>query len=94
MSGWPRLVEAQTDENRETAAANAVYFDAAHFARFVKCPTRVVVGFSDRTCPPPAVYAAYNSLGTAEKGIIHGLGMTHLVRGDYYKELEKWLLSE
>ena len=93
-SGWPRLVEAQTEENRETAAANAVYFDAAHFARFVTCPTRVGVGFSDRTCPPTAVYAAYNALGASDKDIMHGLGMGHLVRQDYYQELEKWLFAE
>ena len=91
MSGWPRLVEAQLDDLRPAAAANAPYFDAANFAARVRCPARFVVGFSDTTCPPTGVYAAYNSLASSDKGIVHGIGMTHLVRAEYYESLEKWL---
>lgn len=91
MSGWPRLIEAQLDDRKTAAEANAPYFDAANFARRVKCPVRFVVGFSDTTCPPSAVYAAYNNLASSDKAIIHGIGMTHLVRKEYYDELDVWL---
>ena len=94
MSGWPRLIEEQLDENREKAAANAGYYDAVNFAARVRCPTRVTVGFSDDTCPPTAVYSAYNSLRVADKEIWHGIGMTHLVRSDLYAKGEAWLGEE
>ena len=91
MSGWPRLIESQLDGQKDSATANAPYFDAANFAARVKCPVRFVVGFSDMTCPPSAVYAAYNNLASSDKAIINGIGMTHLVRGEYYLMLDKWL---
>ena len=91
MSGWPRLIESQLDGQKDSAVANASYFDAAIFAARVKCPVRFVVGFSDMTCPPSAVYAAYNNLMSSDKAIINGIGMTHLVRSEYYLMLDKWL---
>ena len=47
------------------------YFDAVNFARKIKCPTTVYVGFIDTTCPPGAVYGAYNVI-TAPKDIFNG----------------------
>ena len=91
MSGWPRLIESQLDAKKTFAIANAPYFDAANFAARVKCPVRFVVGFSDTTCPPAAVYAAYNNLSSSDKAIINGIGMTHLVRTEYYQMLADWL---
>ena len=90
-SGWPRVVESQKPENKSAAERNAPYFDGANFAARIRCPVRVVVGFSDTTCPPCAVYAAYNAIPAADKGILHGLGMTHSVRPDLYKRLMDWL---
>ena len=90
-SGWPRLIEEQLDANKDAACANAPYFDAAHFASRVTCPVRFVVGFSDDTCPPSAVYAAYNSVHVPDKAIIHGVGMGHTVRSAFYSELDRWI---
>lgn len=89
-SGWPRLVEQQRPEDRSAAQANAPYFDAANFAPYITCPVRVVAGFSDNTCPPAAVYAAYNAIASRDKDILHGIGMTHSVRGGFYEELGSW----
>ena len=91
-SGWPRLIEAQ-GENRERIAAaerNAPYFDGANFAARIRCPVRVAVGFSDMTCPPCCVYAAYNAIPVKDKKIVHGIGMTHSCFGRFYKELGAW----
>lgn len=96
-SGWPLFVESYDDPegraNGRKAAAerNAPYFDAANFASRIQCPVRVAVGFSDSTCPAPAVYATYNELKVADKAILHGFGMTHSCFGRFYDQLLGWL---
>ena len=89
-SGWPRVVESQREEDRAAAERNAPYFDGANFASRIACPVRVAVGFADNTCPPCAVYAAYNAIPVKDKQIRHGIGMTHSCRGDIYAEFSKW----
>ena len=92
-SGWPKIVErnSQTPERRAVAERFAPYFDGANFASRIKCPVRVAVGFSDTTCPPCAVYAAYNEINVADKAIEHGIGMTHSCFGRFYSELGEWV---
>jgi len=46
------------------------YYDAAHFAKRLKCPVMMTVGFIDNACFPSSVYAAYNSLA-CEKYILN-----------------------
>ena len=94
-SGWPRIVESNssTPESREAAEKWAPYFDGANFASRIRCPVRVAVGFSDTTCPPCAVYAAYNEIPMPDKQILHGIGMTHSCFGKFYGELGRWLME-
>ena len=91
MSGWPRIVENQKAENRAAVERLAPYFDGANFASRITCPVRIAVGFADTTCPPCAVYASYNEIKVADKGIVHGFGMGHGCFGKFYEELGKWL---
>lgn len=91
QSGWPKIVESQKVEDTKLAELNAPYFDGANFASRITCPVRIAVGFSDTTCPPCAVYAAYNEIPVKDKKICHGIGMTHACRGEFYKCLGKWL---
>ena len=91
MSGWPRPVESHREEDRTTVEKWAPYFDGANFASRITCPVRVAVGFADPTCVPCAVYATYNEIKVADKGIVHGFGMTHSCFGKFYEELGKWL---
>ena len=95
VAGWPELVKSQLPENRAVAERYAPYFDACHFASRITCPVRVAVGFADVTCPPTAVYAAYNAIGAKDKAIVHGVGMSHDVfsRPDVYVTLQKWLME-
>ena len=95
-SGWPKIVEnnSSTKERRAAAEKWAPYFDGANFAPRIKCPVRVAVGFSDMTCPPCAVYAAYNEINVADKAIGNGIGMTHSCSRRFYSEFGAWAKSE
>ncbi len=95
-SGWPEIVEnnSSTPERRAAAERYAPYFDGANFASRITCPVRVAVGFSDTTCPPCAVYAAYNEIKVADKAIGHGIGMTHSCHGRFYKQFGTWVKSK
>ena len=92
-SGWPKIVEnnSSTPDRRAAAEKWAPYFDGANFASRITCPVRVAVGFSDTTCPPCAVYAAYNEIKSADKGLVHGIVMTHSCSARFYKELGNWV---
>jgi len=94
-SGWPKIVEnnSSTPARRVAAEKWAPYFDAANFASRIACPVRVAVGFSDTTCPPCAVYAAFNEIKVADKAIGNGIGMTHSCSGRFYAEFGKWVKS-
>ncbi|MGN0832877.1 MAG: acetylxylan esterase [Kiritimatiellia bacterium] len=96
QSGWPQIVESNsaTPEKRRAAEANAPYFDGANFAARIRCPVRVAVGFADTTCAPCAVYAAYNAIPVKDKGIVHGIGMTHSCFGRFYRELGAWVTGK
>ena len=95
QSGWPNIVEgnSSTPERRAAAEKWSPYFDGANFASRIACPVRVAVGFADTTCPPCAVYAAYNEIKT-EKRMSHGFGMTHSCFPSLYAELGKWVRGE
>lgn len=94
VSGWPKPVEAQKPQFRAMAEMVAPYFDGANFASRITIPIRVGVGFSDTTCPPCAVYAAFNALASKDKRIRHGLGMTHQCRSEIYGEFGVWLKDD
>lgn len=91
-SGWPKLIENVRPEDKEAAATVAPYFDGVHFAARITCPVRLSVGFIDETCPPAAVYSAYNALRVKDKAIAHGLGMPHHVFPQFYDQWDnQWL---
>jgi cephalosporin-C deacetylase-like acetyl esterase len=93
QSGWPQIVEHNSSSPERRAAAEkwAPYFDGANFASRIRCPVRVAVGFSDVTCPPCAVYAAYNEIEVADKAIGHGIGMTHSCSQKFYSRFGDWV---
>ena len=90
-SGWPRLIEAQLDENKAAAERNAPYFCGVNFARQITVPIRFEVGFVDTVCPPHAGHAAYNVCPSKDKAIYYGLGQGHPVDPKWSKVLNAWL---
>ena len=93
-SGWPRLVEAQLDENKAAAEKNAPYFCGVNFARNIKIPIRVEVGSADTVCPPMAGFSAFNVMPSKDKEIHIGLGQGHTVYKEMRSKLDRWLTND
>jgi len=76
-SGWPKPLGEYKGERLAAATRNAGYYDGTSFAPRIACPVCVTVGFVDDTCPPSAVYATYNLLGSGERYILDSIGRGH-----------------
>ena len=93
-SGWPRLIEAQLDENKSAAERNAPYFCGVNFARNIKIPIRVEVGSADTVCPPMAGFSAFNVMPSKDKEIHIGLGQGHAPLKELRAKLDPWLTQD
>lgn len=85
QAGWPQIHFNSKGKGDTTAG----YYDAVNFARSIKVPTWIIVGFADTTCPPSSVYAAWNAIPSRNKHIIDEIGMGHQVRPSYNQALNK-----
>ena len=93
IPGWPRLVQCN-ERNRAVAERFAPYFDACNFAARVKIPIRMSAGLSDCCCPPPAVWSAYNALGSVDKAIVPCPNVGHAIPSEVSAGFERWLKGE
>ena len=69
--GWPKFFsgfykDGKTDISNDQAVETLQYFDVVNFARLLKVPTFMSWGYSDDTCSPTSVWAAWNAI-TAPK---------------------------
>lgn len=69
--GWPKFFsgiykDSRVDIPQEQAMETLQYFDVVNFARLLKVPTFMSWGYSDDTCSPTSVWAAWNAI-TAPK---------------------------
>lgn len=68
--GWPKFFTAYKDGRVELPQEQAVetlqYFDVVNFARLLKVPTFMSWGYSDESCSPTSIWAAWNEI-TAPK---------------------------
>ncbi|MFA7157996.1 MAG: acetylxylan esterase [Kiritimatiellia bacterium] len=51
----------------EKGSMTIPYYAGVNFARFIKCPVIVSVGYRDGSCYPASVYAVYNVIPSADK---------------------------
>ena len=71
-SGWPHYYTTPAYKKNQKAVLDATsYFDGVNFARNIKT-ARVLIttGFIDRTCPSESVFAAFNTVPTANKKLL------------------------
>jgi len=90
--GWPQLVLHAPEGERDNYGNMAEYFDAVNFARRIRCPVIMSVGFMDRTCPPSSVYSAYNVL-QGPKRIFHGPRSGHRFPPSFLAFFDPWMDS-
>lgn len=69
--GWPKFFsdsgkDGRVDIPQEQATRTLPYFDVVNFARRLNVPTFMSWGYSDDTCSPTSVWAAWNAI-TAPK---------------------------
>jgi len=76
MPGSPQLVLAAPESEKEEWLKMSAYYDTVNFAKKIKCPTLVYVGFIDPYCPPASVYAVFNEI-KSPKRIFNGVDMGH-----------------
>ncbi|MDZ4199198.1 MAG: acetylxylan esterase, partial [Kiritimatiellia bacterium] len=91
-SGWPNLVQG-IGQGAEEYLVFSRYYDAVNFARRIRVPTAVSVGFIDRTCSPGSVYAAYNQI-EAPKKIWNGPLMPHSPSREMQQRMDAWLKEQ
>ncbi|MBT4482398.1 MAG: prolyl oligopeptidase family serine peptidase [Candidatus Latescibacteria bacterium] len=79
----------QGDGEKEIQALS--YYDVALAASLINIPVQMRVGFLDNTCPPTAVYSAYNNL-RGKKEMIHLPLKGHNIGGEWLRDASLWLL--
>ena len=70
--GWPKFFsgfykDGQTDIPQEQAVATLQYYDVVNFARQLTIPTFMSWGYSDDTCSPTSVWAAWNEIAAPKE---------------------------
>lgn len=65
--GWPKFFSGQSDDSRvdipeKEAVQTMQYFDVVNFARTLRVPTFMSWGYSDDTCSPTSIWAAWNEI--------------------------------
>lgn len=91
-SGWPGFVPIGNPEANSYLAASR-YYDAVNFAKKIKCPVIVSVGFIDNTCSPGSVYSAYNEIKTPKR-IFADPSAGHDAVKSFYSFLDAWVSGQ
>ena len=66
--GWPKFFttfyrDGRVSVNEEQAVETLAYYDVVNFARTLRVPVFMSWGYSDDTCSPTSVWAAWNAVG-------------------------------
>lgn len=89
--GWPHLFRSP-DSGRATPEkiATTAYYDSVNFARRLRCPALLTVGYNDENCAPTTVYSAYNVI-TCPKELLLALEADHTVTPEMDARVRLWL---
>ncbi len=80
-SGWPHYYKIPAYKKDQKAVLDATsYFDGVNFARNIKTQrVMLTTGFIDRVCPSESVFAAFNTIPSANKKLICTPSANHRV---------------
>lgn len=79
-------------EPKEGVVEALAYFDVVNFAKRLKIPGYYTWGFNDESCPPTAMYAAYNSI-PSKKELHLFPHMGHWYSGAHRDTVLAWLVK-
>jgi cephalosporin-C deacetylase-like acetyl esterase len=94
-AGWPRIVDyrANSNENEDAYYEMAKYYDAVHFAKRIKVPIIMEIGFIDEVIAPGSMYCGYNVI-TSPKKVVNAPLNGHFNMSEEMKDLmEKWIFG-
>lgn len=60
--GWPNWSNPSRKRDEAKTMQASRYYDAMNFARKIKCPSMIVVGLIDVTCPPEGIFSTVNQI--------------------------------
>ena len=90
QAGWPQVLANVSEADRKNYEAMLGYFDVVNFARKLKVPTVMAVGFIDSTCSPSSVYAVYNVID-APKKMWNCPGYGHWISSEAHDNSRDWM---
>lgn len=92
--GWPHLFRKSSDDylRNDNVMQTIKYYDVVNFARKVKVPVKVALGYNDIVCCPTSMFSAYNSV-TSEKSILICNEIGHYTYYEMHHDRNKWLLE-
>lgn len=67
VGGWPRIFRSADEPALTDKLRTADYYDVVNFARRVRQPLLLFIGYTDQTCCPTSTYAAYNVIPEGNK---------------------------
>jgi cephalosporin-C deacetylase-like acetyl esterase len=86
-SGWHQYLSSQINNNPAKPAPTTLkdelkYFDAVNFAKRIKVPTFIGIGYTDELTPAATTFAALNQLQNNQNVVLHGLTQDHVIGTD------------
>jgi cephalosporin-C deacetylase-like acetyl esterase len=92
--GWPHMFRsAEAGQRTPEKIATTSYYDTVNFAKRLRGPVLVALGFNDENCPATSVYSAYNSI-RAPKEIVTALSAGHTVTPEMDQRVRSWLARQ
>ena len=92
--GWPAWVIYDKNGKADPQSMQASrYYDCTNFARTIKAKALILAGFTDRTCSPCSVNAAFNLL-RGEKRIMNMVNMGHSMNKESRKLYYDFAITE
>ena len=69
--GWPHYFLFNRDKTYVQHHADVIkYYDVVNFARLLRTPVFMSMGYNDLTCAPTSTYAAWNSIASEHKKLL------------------------
>ena len=93
IGGWPHRFRNPNEPNIEQKIKVLAYYDVVNFARKLKVPFLLCMGYNDKTCPPTSQMAAYNVINSP-KSICLIRDAAHWIYPETEKFQREWLIHE